>query len=92
MVERVYRSTEEQNKTSQLLNETVIKAEEIAGRLTNATEKEKELSSMIAAAVEEIKNQSHQNFDVVKNVDTSSEVLNDLAASLAKELRRFSQA
>ncbi|UCF31331.1 MAG: HAMP domain-containing protein [bacterium] len=91
MVERVYRSTEEQNKTSQLLNETVIKAEEIAGRLNAATEKEKELSGMIAAAVEEIKSQSHQNFDVVKNVNTSSEMLTRLAASLAEELRRFGQ-
>ena len=91
MVERVYRATEEQNKTSQLLNETSVKAEEIAGKLHSTTDKEKELSGMIAAAVEEVKNQSHQNFEVVKNLDTSSDMLTNMAASLAKDLMRFRQ-
>jgi len=89
MVERVYRSTEEQNKTSQLLNETVIKAEEIAGKLQMATEKERELSGSIAQAVDTLKSMSHENFEVIKNVDTSSEMLTSLSASLNEELLKF---
>ncbi len=89
MVEKVYRSTEEQNKTSQMINEMVIKAEEIAGRLQQATEREKDLATSISGSVESMRDMSQENFEMVKSIDSSSEMLTNLSSSLGKELGRF---
>jgi methyl-accepting chemotaxis protein len=89
MVEKVYRSTEEQNKTSQMINEMVIKAEEIAGRLQQATEREKDLATSISGSVESMRDMSQGNFEMVKSIDSSSELLTNLSSSLGKELGRF---
>ena len=89
MVEKVYRSTEEQNKTSQMINDMVIKAEEIGGKLQQATDREKDLSAHISSSVESLRDMSQENFAIVRNVDSSSEMLTDLSASLNKELSRF---
>ncbi|MDF1536485.1 MAG: methyl-accepting chemotaxis protein [bacterium] len=89
MVEKVYKSTEEQNKTSQMINDMVIKAEEIAGKLQQATDREKDLSAHLASSVESLQEMGQENFGLVKNVDSSSEMLTGLSASLNKELGRF---
>jgi methyl-accepting chemotaxis protein len=89
MVEKVYRSTEEQNKTSQMINDMVIKAEEIAGRLQQATEREKDLATSISGSVESMRDMSQENFEMVKSIDSSSEMLTNLSSSLGKELGRF---
>lgn len=89
MVEKVYRSTEEQNKTSQMINDMIIKAEEIAGKLQQATEREKDLAVSITRSVESLRDMSHENFGMVKNVDSSSEMLTELSSTLGKELGRF---
>ncbi len=89
MVEKVYRSTEEQNKTAQMINETVMQAEETAGNLHKAMERERNLSSNIAKSVNDLKTMSHGNFEMVKSVDSSSVMLTDISTSLTKELKRF---
>jgi len=89
MVEKVYRSTEEQNKTSQMISEMVIKAEEIAGGLQQAMEKEKDLFVGLFSSVESLRDMNRENFERVKVVDSSSEILTDMSAALGEELKRF---
>ncbi len=89
MVEKVYRSTEEQSKTSQMIGDMIIKAEEIAKRLQQATEKERDLSVSLFSSVESLREMNRENFERVKVVDSSSEILSDLSSSLGDELKRF---
>jgi methyl-accepting chemotaxis protein len=72
-----------------MINDMVIKAEEIAGKLQQATDREKDLSAHISSSVESLRVMSQENFGMVKDVDSSSEMLTDLSASLNKELGRF---
>ena len=89
MVGKVYRSTEEQSRTSQMISDMVLKAEEIAGRLQGAMEKEKELFVGLFSSVESLRAMNRDNFERIKVIERSTEILTELSSSLGEELKRF---
>lgn len=72
-----------------MISDMVLKAEEIAGRLQGAMEKEKELFVGLFSSVESLRAMNRDNFERIKVIERSTEILTELSSSLGEELKRF---
>jgi len=89
MIEKVHRATEEQTRTGKLITETSERTRTIANELFSATELEKQLAGTISKAVEEVKQTAAENSAMVSRINTSSDLMTNLAGTLKEELGKY---